>query len=66
MNKRYELFKWPSEICKTASWIGSAILSYFNLPHNGLVSSTGIITYFLGMQFIAFKLHIKSLAEIGE
>ena len=66
MNKQYELFKWVSEICKTASWVGSAILSYFNVPHGGSLFIVGTITYFIGMQLIAFKLHIKSLEEIGD
>jgi len=66
MNKEYELFKWLSDICKTASWVGSAVLSYFNVPHGGLWFVIGTITYFIGMQFIAFKLHIKSLEELED
>jgi len=60
----YELFKWLSDICKTESWVGSAVLSYFNVPHGGLLFMIGTVSYFGGMQFIAFKLHIKSLEEM--
>jgi hypothetical protein len=66
MNKRAELFKWFSDIGKTASWIGSAILSYFNIPHGGLWFAGGTFAYFIGMQFIAFTLHIKYLDEMED
>jgi hypothetical protein len=66
MNKKYEMFKWISDICKTASWVGSAILSYFNVPHRGIWFMTATILYFMGMQAIAFRLHIKSLEEKEE
>ena len=66
MDNKYEFFKWISDICKTASWIGSAILSYFHFTNNKIEFIVILILYFLGMQTIAFKLHIKSLIEKGK
>lgn len=61
MNREYEIFKWLSDVCKTSSWIGSAILSYFHILQGEILFIVGVSIYFIGMQCIAFKLYIKSL-----
>jgi len=66
MNKKYELFRWLSDICKTASWVGGGVLSYFHVPHGGIGFIAGTLVYFVGMQAVAFKLHIKSLEEMED